>query len=106
MACVVTDSCRGCRDCVAVCPVGCFYEDGSRVLIHPDECIECLACYMACPVKAIFPVSALPASQQGAIAKNAEGTRSGKLRPARPRPLRAGSRRAIEGRSAADAYRP
>ncbi len=105
MACVVTDSCRGCRDCVAVCPIGCFYEDGRQVLIHPDECINCLACYMACPVKAIHPETALP-DGHAAPARNAQATRSGKLKRAIPGPLRRGSRRAVQGRSAAEAYRP
>ena len=42
MAHVVTEKCNGCKftDCVEVCPVACFYEMDSQVVIHPDDCID------------------------------------------------------------------
>jgi hypothetical protein len=40
---VVNESCIRCKtmDCVAVCPVDCFYEGENMLVIHPDECIDC-----------------------------------------------------------------
>lgn len=74
MAFVVTDNCKDCRftDCVAVCPVDCFYIDDKQVYIHPDECIDCGACEPECPVEAIFDEADLPADKQSWIAINAE----------------------------------
>src|SRR6266436_4938798 len=40
-------------DCVAVCPVDCFYEGENMLVIHPDECIDCGVCEPECPVDAI-----------------------------------------------------
>ena len=56
MAYVVTDACVKCKhtDCVAVCPVDCFYEGQNMLVIHPDECIDCGACERECPTSAIF----------------------------------------------------
>jgi ferredoxin len=48
-------------DCVAVCPVDCFYEGKNSIAIHPDECIDCGACEPECPTTAIFEESELPA---------------------------------------------
>jgi ferredoxin len=42
-------------DCVAVCPVDCFYEGENMLVIHPDECIDCGVCEPECPVDAITP---------------------------------------------------
>jgi len=63
MAYVVADPCVKCKytDCVAVCPVDCFYEGKNSLAINPDECIDCGACEPECPVEAIFPEDALPA---------------------------------------------
>src|SRR5207237_8124851 len=57
MAFVVAEPCIACKytDCVAVCPVDCFYEGANFLVIHPDECIDCGACEPVCPTKAIFP---------------------------------------------------
>src|SRR5476651_104059 len=57
MAFVVAEPCVACKytDCVAVCPVDCFYEGANFLVIHPDECIDCGACEPVCPTKAIFP---------------------------------------------------
>lgn len=54
---VVTESCIRCKytDCVEVCPVDCFYEGASMLVIHPDECIDCGVCEPECPAEAILP---------------------------------------------------
>ena len=43
MTYIVNDECIKCKtmDCVAVCPVDCFYEGENMLVIHPDECIDC-----------------------------------------------------------------
>ena len=63
MAYVVADPCVKCKytDCVAVCPVDCFYEGKNSIAINPDECIDCGACEPECPTTAIFEESELPA---------------------------------------------
>ena len=62
MAYVVADPCVKCKytDCVAVCPVDCFYEGKNSLAINPDECIDCGACEPECPVTAIFAEDAVP----------------------------------------------
>jgi len=57
MTFVVTDACIKCKytDCVAVCPVDCFYEGENTLVIHPDECIDCGVCEPECPADAILP---------------------------------------------------
>ena len=59
MTVVVTDACIKCKytDCVAVCPVDCFYEGENTLVIKPDECIDCGVCEPECPAKAILPDS-------------------------------------------------
>ncbi|MFG1294429.1 MULTISPECIES: ferredoxin FdxA [Xanthobacter] len=59
MAYVVTENCIRCKytDCVAVCPVDCFYEGANMLVIHPDECIDCGVCEPECPAEAIKPDS-------------------------------------------------
>lgn len=54
---VVTDACVKCKytDCVAVCPVDCFYEGPDMLVINPTECIDCGVCVAECPVRAIEP---------------------------------------------------
>lgn len=55
MTYVVKDACIKCKytDCVAVCPVDCFYEGENTLVIHPDECIDCGVCEPECPAGAI-----------------------------------------------------
>ena len=55
MTYLVTDNCIKCKhtDCVAVCPVDCFYEADNFLAINPDECIDCGVCVPECPVDAI-----------------------------------------------------
>ncbi len=62
MAYIVAEPCIKCKftDCVAVCPVDCFYEGETMLVISPDECIDCGACEPECPVTAIFEEDDLP----------------------------------------------
>jgi ferredoxin len=62
MAYVVGEACINCKytDCVAVCPVDCFYEGENTVVINPDECIHCGACEPECPTNAIYDEDDLP----------------------------------------------
>ena len=55
MTYVVLDACIKCKftDCVEVCPVDCFYEGETMLVINPDECIDCGICEPECPVDAI-----------------------------------------------------
>jgi len=73
MAYVVAEPCIKCKytDCVAVCPVECFYEGENSLVIHPDECIDCGACEPECPTTAIFEESALPEKWKAFIELNA-----------------------------------
>ena len=62
MTFVVAEPCINCKytDCVAVCPVDCFYEGANFLVINPDECIDCGACVPECPAEAIFDENELP----------------------------------------------
>ena len=62
MTYLVTDNCVKCKhtDCVAVCPVDCFYEGEDTLVINPDECIDCGVCVPECPVGAIVADVDLP----------------------------------------------
>lgn len=73
MAHVVTSKCQGCKftDCVAVCPVACFYELENQLVIHPEECIDCTACVSECPVEAIYAEADLPTQYQSDVEFNA-----------------------------------
>jgi len=75
--CVVTEPCRDCKytDCVTVCPVDCFYQDGEMLYIDPDECIECQACIPVCPVEAIFSDTQVPGIWTEFIQLNADRAR-------------------------------
>jgi ferredoxin len=55
MTFLVTENCIKCKytDCVAVCPVDCFYEGPNFLAINPDECIDCGVCVPECPADAI-----------------------------------------------------
>jgi ferredoxin len=73
MAYVVADPCVKCKytDCVAVCPVDCFYEGANSLAINPDECIDCGACEPECPTTAIFEQSDTPDKWKAYIEINA-----------------------------------
>ncbi len=81
MAFVVCEPCRDCKytDCVAVCPMECFYQDEKMLYIDPADCIDCEACVPECPVEAIFHDSNVPAQWVSFIQINAE--RVGVLKP-------------------------
>lgn len=70
---VVTSNCLNCKftDCVLVCPVDCFYEMESQLVIDPDECIDCSACVAECPVEAIYAEDELPDNEEAALEFNA-----------------------------------
>jgi ferredoxin len=57
MTYLVTEACIKCKytDCVEVCPVDCFYEGATMLVIHPEQCIDCAVCVPACPAEAIIP---------------------------------------------------
>ena len=75
MTYIVTERCTDNRytDCVADCPVDCFYElqDPHMLIINPDECIDCDACVPLCPVNAIYPEAEVPEEHEEWIEKNA-----------------------------------
>lgn len=74
MAHVVTEPCANCKstDCVAVCPMECFYADERMLYIDPDECIDCGACVPECPVGAIFRDLDLPPQFSHFVQLNAD----------------------------------
>ena len=76
MAHIVAEPCFNCKytDCVVVCPVECFYEGESMLVIHPDECIDCEACVPECPVEAIFHEDNLPEQWKDYIQLNKDMT--------------------------------
>lgn len=65
MTYVVTEACIRCKytDCVDVCPVDCFYEGETMLVINPDECIDCGVCEPECPANAIISDSNEVAAQ-------------------------------------------
>ena len=71
---VVCQPCYDCKytDCVAVCPVECFYQDDVMLYIEPNDCIDCEACVPECPVEAIFAEANVPSQWKDWTAKNAE----------------------------------
>jgi ferredoxin len=71
---VVCEPCYDCKytDCVAVCPVECFYQDDMMLYIDPVDCIDCEACVPECPVEAIFVESAVPAQWSSFTQQNAD----------------------------------
>src|SRR5438046_7758563 len=74
MTFVVGENCIRCKhtDCVAVCPVNCFYEGPNFLAIHPDECIDCALCVPECPVKAIYSDNDLPPEKVAFLELNLE----------------------------------
>ncbi len=86
---VVTNKCVECKftDCVVVCPVACFYELETQLIIHPEECIDCMACVDECPVHAIYADADVPPEFQGDIEINA--TEAHKVKEAGQGPIEA-----------------
>ena len=74
MTYIVTERCASSRytDCVADCPVDCFYEikDPHMLIINPDECIDCALCEPECPVEAIFQEDLVPEKWEKFISMN------------------------------------
>src|ERR1035438_3561819 len=70
----VCEPCHDCKytDCVAVCPVECFYQDDMLLYIDPVDCMDCDACVPECPVEAIFSEANVPAQWQSYTPLNAE----------------------------------
>jgi ferredoxin len=70
---VVCQPCYDCKytDCVAVCPVECFYQDDVMLWIDPNDCIDCEACVPECPVEAIFVEANVPSQWTSFTAENA-----------------------------------
>lgn len=83
---VVTENCVECKftDCVLVCPVDCFYELESQLVIDPDECIDCSACVAECPVEAIYPEDEIPEGQEQYLEINTEASAKLKEEGAEP----------------------
>src|SRR5262249_38919826 len=71
---VVCQPCYDCKytDCVAVCPVECFWYDEKMLYIDPQDCIDCEACVPECPVEAIFAEANVPAQWSSFTQLNAE----------------------------------
>lgn len=79
MTFVVCEPCINCKytDCVAVCPVECFYEGANMLAIHPGECIDCANCVPECPTEAIFAEADVPAKWSEFIELNARLSQAG-----------------------------
>ncbi len=89
MTYVVTEPCIRCRytDCVAVCPMECFFDAGEMLVIDPDGCIECAMCVPECPVDAIVHLSEISEDQAvflsiNSIRSQTPGARSVRLKEA------------------------
>ncbi|MFT2017101.1 4Fe-4S dicluster domain-containing protein [Streptomyces sp. 796.1] len=70
---VVTEQCVHCKfaECVTYCPVACFREADSFLVIDPVECIDCGNCVEACPADAIYPEGELTPDLEPALEWNA-----------------------------------
>ncbi|CAL9628878.1 Ferredoxin 1 [Streptomyces sp. enrichment culture] len=70
---VVTEQCVHCKfaECVTYCPVACFREADTFLVIDPRECIDCGNCVEACPADAIYPEDELPEELAAALEWNA-----------------------------------
>lgn len=78
---VVTEACTRDMACVEVCPVECFYDIGTQLVINPEECIDCGSCEAECPVEAIFEEDAVPEEHKSAIEKNRAAFEGGEKPP-------------------------
>jgi ferredoxin len=50
------NACRGCRECVDICPTDVFEFDETAFeskIVNVDDCIACLSCAYVCPAGAI-----------------------------------------------------
>ena len=106
MTYAVTEACIRCKytDCVAVCPVDCFYEGENMLVIHPDECIDCGVCEPECPAEAIVKDTADGAEKWVELPGKVPCSSCG--RP-RPRPgFPPGIRKDLHGFVDVDAFHP
>lgn len=93
MTYVVTSACVDCvhTDCVAVCPVDCFYEapNGRMLYINTEECIDCSCCQDACPMEAIYYENEVPDGEDLylSLAKEATENNEGELVTEKRNPL-------------------
>ena len=96
----VCQPCYDCKytDCVAVCPVECFYQDEKMLYIDPADCIDCEACVPECPVEAIFAEANVPAQWTSFTPINADKAPPPSRPPATATSPRRGTPR--KGRSA------
>jgi NAD-dependent dihydropyrimidine dehydrogenase PreA subunit len=49
-------ACRGCRECVDICPTDVFeFDEQTREtkVVNIEDCIACLSCAFVCPARAI-----------------------------------------------------
>lgn len=74
MAFVVCEPCIKCKytECVSVCPVTCFHEGETMLVIDPEECIDCGVCVDECPTRAIYCDEETPEKWRDYIALNAK----------------------------------
>lgn len=72
MTFVVCEPCIKCRytECVSVCPVNCFHEGATMLVIDPNECIDCGVCVEECPVRAIYCDEEVPEKWQDYVELN------------------------------------
>lgn len=70
---IVTEPCILCKytDCVTVCPMDCFLEGPSFLVIDPEGCIDCSVCVAECPVGAIINAAEATETQKPYIDLNA-----------------------------------
>ncbi|MEU9199918.1 ferredoxin family protein [Streptomyces sp. NPDC048332] len=86
---VVTEQCVHCKftECITYCPVACFREGGTFLVIDPEECIDCGNCVEACPADAIYPEDELPPELMPALEWNARLSAELPLATTRVEPL-------------------
>ncbi len=74
MAFVVCEPCIKCKytECVSVCPVACFHEGETMLVIDPKECIDCGVCVDECPAHAIYCDEEVPDKWREFVALNEE----------------------------------
>ena len=53
-------TCKGCFDCVSICPADAIKIKGDKVWVNEDDCIGCGLCQNVCPHKAIRLVQITP----------------------------------------------